>query len=105
MDLNTEKNERPKLCTTIRQLEVELTQLRRQVNEPSPSSLPVLFRVNPPCSAAFQDTCALNNAQISKPSITNTQKEPRALQLNLDYLISHEAHHPDYRLPDLLPRM
>ena len=43
VDLNTEKSERFKLRTTIRQLEDELTQLRRQVNEPSSSSLPVPF--------------------------------------------------------------
>ena len=40
------------------------------MNEPSPSSLPVSFTVDPPCSAAFKDTCALSNSQISKPSIT-----------------------------------
>ena len=70
MDLNTEKKERLKVCTTIRQLENELVQLRRLVNEPSPSSFPISFPVDPPCSAAFQDNCALNNAQLSKPSIT-----------------------------------
>ena len=53
MDLNTEKRERLKLRTTIRQLEDELTQLHRQVNEPSSSSLPVPFTVDPPSSAAF----------------------------------------------------
>ena len=72
MDLKTEKSERLKLCTTTRRLEEELTQLGRQVNEPSPSSLPVPFTVDPPRSAAFQDTCALGNAQISKTSITIT---------------------------------
>ena len=46
VDLNTEKNEGLKLCTTIRQLEDELVQLRRQVNEPSPSSLPIPFTVD-----------------------------------------------------------
>ena len=74
VDLNTEKSERLKLYTTIRQLEHELNQLRRQVTEPSPSSLPIPFTVDPPCSAAFQDSCALNNAQLSKPSITITLK-------------------------------
>ena len=34
VDLNAEKSERLKLCTTIRQFEDERTQLRRQVNEP-----------------------------------------------------------------------
>ena len=52
----------------------ELIQLRRQVNEPSPSSLPAPFTVDPPCSAAFQDICALGNAQISKHSIKITLK-------------------------------
>ena len=74
LDLNTEKVERLKLYTTIRGLEDEINQLRRQVNDPSPSFLPVLFTLDPPCSAAFQDTCALGNSQISKPSFTNTLK-------------------------------
>ena len=51
VDLNTEKNERLKLGTTIRQLEDELAQLRRQVNEQSPSSFPIPFTVDPHCSA------------------------------------------------------
>ena len=72
--LNVKKRERLKLCTFIRQPEDELAQLRRQVNEPSTFSLPIPFTVDPPCSAAFQDTCALKNAQISKPSITITLK-------------------------------
>ena len=76
VDLKIEKNERLKLCTTIRQLEEELTQLCRQVNEPSTSSLPIPFTVHPPCSAVFQDMCALNNAQLSKPSNTITLKRP-----------------------------
>ena len=38
VDLNTEKNERLKLCSTICQLEDELAQLRREVREPSSSS-------------------------------------------------------------------
>ena len=41
---------------------------------PSPCSLPVPFTVDPPCSAAFQDTCTLNNFQLSKPTITITLK-------------------------------
>ena len=53
VDLNVEESERLKLCTTIRQLEDELVQLRREVNDPSRSSLPVPFTVDPP-SAAFQ---------------------------------------------------
>ena len=53
VDLKTEENERLKLYTTIRRLENELIQLRRQVNEPSPSLLPVPFTVDPPCSTAF----------------------------------------------------
>ena len=34
VDLNTEKSERLRLCKTIRHLEDELTQLRRQINKP-----------------------------------------------------------------------
>ena len=74
VDLNIEKGERLKLCTTIRQLEDELAQLRRQNNEPSTSSFSVPFTVDLPCSAAFQDTCALGKAQLSNPSITITLK-------------------------------
>ena len=74
MDLNTEKSERVKLRTIICQLEDELTQLRRQVNEPSSSSIPVPFTVNPPSSAAFQHSSALGNIQISRPSVTITLK-------------------------------
>ena len=74
MDLNTEKKERLKLCTTICQLENELTQLRRQVTEPSSSSLPVPFTVDPPSSAAFQDSSALGSIQISRPRVTITLK-------------------------------
>ena len=74
VDLNIEKRESVKLCTTIRQLEDELAQLRWQVNEPSPFSLPVPFTVDPPCSTAFHDNCALNNAEISETSSKNTPK-------------------------------
>ena len=74
VDLNTEKSERLKLRTTIRQLEDELTQLRRQINEPSPSSLPDPFTIDPPSSAAFQDSNVLGNIQISKPRATITLK-------------------------------
>ena len=70
VDINNEKSERLKPHTTNHQLEDELAQLRRQVNEHSPSSPPVPLTVYPPCSADFQDKCALNNAQTSKPSIT-----------------------------------
>ena len=58
VDLNIVKNERLKICTAIRQLEDELVQLRRQVNESSPPSLPVPLTIDPPCSAAFQVNCA-----------------------------------------------
>ena len=75
MDHNTEKNERLQLRTTIRQLEDELTQVRRQVNEPSSSSIPVLFTVDPPSSAAFQDSGALGSIQISKRRVTITLKK------------------------------
>ena len=81
VDLKFEKRERLKLCTTIRQLEDELAQLCRQVNEPAPSSLPVPFTVDLPCSTAFQDNCALNNAQRSKPSITITLKRTSSTTL------------------------
>ena len=76
VDLNTEKNERLRLGTTVRHLEEELTQLRRPVNEPSTSSLPVPFTVNPPSSVAFQDSNTLGSNQISKPSVTITLKRP-----------------------------
>ena len=74
VDLNSEKNERLKLQATIRQLEDELVQLRRQLNEPSPSSLPVPFTVDPPNSAASQDSSVLGNIQILKPRVTITLK-------------------------------
>ena len=74
VDLKSEKSERLKLQATIRQLEDELVQLRRQVNKPSPSSLPVPFTVDPPSSAAFQDSNVLGNIQISKPRVTITLK-------------------------------
>ena len=74
VDLNIEKNERLKLCTTIGQLEDELVQLRRLVNEPSHSSLPVPFTVDPPTSSAFQDSSALDNIRISNPTPKITLK-------------------------------
>ena len=74
VDLNAEKSERLKLRTTIRQLEIELTQLRLQVNEPTSSSLPVPFTVDTPSSAAFQNSGALGSIQISKPRVTVTLK-------------------------------
>ena len=76
MDLNSEKNERIKLCTTICRLEDELIQLRRQVHEPSSSSLPVPFTINPPSSAAFQDSGILGIIQIMKPRVAITLKKP-----------------------------
>ena len=84
VDLDIETRQRPKLYTTFRQFEDEQAQLRRQVNEPSPSSLLVPFRIDPPCSIAFQDKFALNNAQKSQPVLTitlegasNTASKPR----------------------------
>ena len=74
VDLNTEKSERLKLRTTIRQLEDELNQFRRQVNEPLSSSLPVPFTVDPPISAAFPDSNVLGKIQILKPRVTITLK-------------------------------
>ena len=76
VDLNTEKNERLKLCTTICRLEDELAQLRRQNHEPSSSSLPVPFTIDPPSSAAFQDSGTLGSIQILKPRVTITLKRP-----------------------------
>ena len=76
VDLNTEKDERLRLCTTIRHLDEELTQLRRKVNEPSTSSLPVPFTVDPLSSAAFQDSDTLGSIQILKPMVTITLKRP-----------------------------
>ena len=74
VDLDIEKREHLKLYITIRQFEDELVQMRRKVNEPSSSSLPVYFTVDAPCSTTFQDKCALNNAQKSKPVPTITLK-------------------------------
>ena len=74
VDLNIEKRQPLKLHAAIRHLEDELAQLRRQVNGPSPSSLPVPFTIDPPCSTTFQDKCVLNYAQISKPTLTITFK-------------------------------
>ena len=68
VDLNTEKNERLKLDTTIRRLENELTQLRRPVNEPHP----IPFTIDPPSSAAFEDSSTLGSIQIMKPRVTIT---------------------------------
>ena len=76
VDLNTEKSERLKLNTTISRLEDELTLLRRQVNGPSSSSLPVPFTIDPPSAAAFQDSSTLGSIQILKPRVTITLKRP-----------------------------
>ena len=76
VDLNTEKNERLKLCTTICRFEDELAQLRRQVHEPSSSSLPVPFTINPPSCSAFQDSGTLGSIQILKARVTITLKRP-----------------------------
>ena len=72
IDLNNEKSERLKLHATIRQLEDELAQLRRQLNEPSPSWHPTPFTVNPPSFAAFQDYSAVDNIQKPKTNLINT---------------------------------
>ena len=76
VDLNTEKNERLKLHTTIRRLENELTQLRRPVNGPSSLSHPIPFTIDPPSSAAFEDSSTLGSIQIMKPRVTITLKRP-----------------------------
>ena len=80
VDLNTEKNERLKLCTTNCRFEDELAQLRGQINEPSTSSLPVLFTVDPPSSAASQDSNILGSIQILKPMVTITLKRHSSSQ-------------------------
>ena len=71
-DLKIEKQERLKLHATIRQLEDELTQLRRQANEPPSPYLPVPSKVNPPHAATLQSKRALEHVQILKliPTIT-----------------------------------
>ena len=73
-DLNSEKSERLKLHATIRKLEDELAQLGRTINEPSLSSLPAPFTVNPTRSAAFQVHSALDKIQITRPKLTITSK-------------------------------
>ena len=80
VDLNAEKNERLQLHATIRRLEEELTLLRRQINEPSTSSLPVPFTVDPPSSAASQDSNILGSIQILKPRVSITLKRPSSTQ-------------------------
>ena len=80
VDLNPEKNELLQLHTTIRRLEEELTLLRRQINEPSTSSLPVPFTVDPPSSAASQDSNIPGSIQILKPRVTITLKRPSSTQ-------------------------
>ena len=76
VDHDTEKNERLRLRTTICRLEDELTQLRRQVNEPSPSSLPFSFTIDSLSSAAFQDSSTLGSIQILKSRVTINLKRP-----------------------------
>ena len=80
VDLNTEKNERLKLHATIRRLENELTQLRRPVNEPSSSSHPIPFTIDPPNSAASQDSNIIGSIQILKPRVTINLKRPSSTQ-------------------------
>ena len=80
VDLNTEKSERLRLCTTIRHREEELTLLRRQTNELSTSSLPVPFTVDPPSSAGSQDSNILGSIQILKPRVTITLKRSSSTQ-------------------------
>ena len=76
VDLNREKSERLRLCTTIRHLEEEITLLRRQRNEPTTSSVPVPFTVDPPSTAAFQDSGTLSSIPILKPWVTITLERP-----------------------------
>ena len=76
VNLNSEESECLKLQAIICQVEDELVQLRRQVNEPSPSSLPIPFTVDTPISAAFLDSSTLGSIQILKPRVTITLKRP-----------------------------
>ena len=101
VDLNTEKNECLKLCTTICRLEDKLTQLRGQVHEPSSSSLPASSTVDPPSSVAFQDSSTLGSIQILKPRVTITLKELRALRLDLSLLNYRELPYHTKQHPDL----
>ena len=48
----------------------------RHVHEPSSSSLPASFTVDPPSSVAFQDSSTLGSIQILKPRVTITLKRP-----------------------------
>ena len=102
VDLNTEENERLKLCTTICRLEDELTQLRRQIHEPSSSSLPASFTVDPPSSATFQDSFALGNIQISRPRVTITLKRTSSTTLRSQLTEPHELPRQAKQHPDLL---
>ena len=54
--------------------------MRRQVQEPSTSSLPVPLTVDPPSSAASQDSNILGSIQILKPRFTITLKRPSSTQ-------------------------
>ena len=85
-DLKIEKQERLKLNAILRQLEDELTQLRRQANEPSSSSLPVPSSVDPSYSASLQGKRALEDAQILKPFPTITKMGASS---NLEPRIKH----------------
>ena len=76
VDLNAEKSERLRLCTTLHHLEEELTLLRRQINEPSTSSLPAPFTIDPPSSAACEDSSTLGSIQTMKHRVTITLKRP-----------------------------
>ena len=76
VDPNTEKNEGLMMCTTICRLGNELTQLRHQVQEPSSSSLPASFTVDPSSSSAFQDSSTLSSIQILNHRVTITLKRP-----------------------------
>ena len=102
VDLNSEKSERLKLHATIRQLEDELAQLRRQINEPSLSSLRAAFTVDPPSSAAFQDHSALGNIQISRPRVTTTLKRTSSCTSQSWLAEFHELPHQPKQHLDLL---
>ena len=54
--------------------------MRRQLNEPSSSSLPASFTIDPPSTAAFQDSSTLGSIQILKLRVTITLKRPSSTQ-------------------------
>ena len=101
VDLNTEKNERIKLRTTICRLEDELTQLRRQVREPSSCSLPVPLTIDPPSFSPFQDSGIQGSIQIMKLRVTITFKRPSTTTFRSQPTEPHELPHQTKQHLDL----